>query len=148
MSDANAKARSTRRCSTWPAPGQALLGQPVDVVFIAVALTVASWICKWRRKCSRAQGRARYARAHRPGSGPVNGRPKPKGWIASLPSGRGVARAWLLDVHCDEWRSARTRQYAVSTSIATLKGGRQSGRTFLASPLTAAGGSDRQDCGL
>ena len=89
----------------------------------------------------RPAGRRRRAHARRARLGGGQAAGRGRGARQDLPRRRRrVARARLLDVHRHERRHAAARPVrGLARAIATSKGGRgKGGRTFLASPLTAA----------
>ena len=125
-------------------PGKPLLGQPGRRRLHRLAApTRASPTCApAARVLDGPQGRRRRARAGRARlAGRSSSRPRPKGLDRDLPRRRRrVARARLLDVHRDERRPARSPASTRSARSNRNFEGRQGngGRTFLASPLTAA----------
>ena len=122
-------------------PGQAILGQKVDVVFVGSCTN--GRISDLRLAAARAQGPPRRRRrpAHgRAGQRRGEARGRARGPGRDLQGRRRrVARVRLLDVHRDERRPADARPVRGSTSNRNFEGRQgKGGRTFLASPLTAA----------
>ena len=121
-------------------PGEKLLGHPVDVVFVGSCtngriedLRAAAVILKGRRVKAR---RVLIV----PGSGPVRRQAEAEGldriFTESGCEWRGPGCSMCLAMNGDEIRAG---EYCVSTSNRNFEGRQgKGGRTFLASPLTAA----------
>ena len=124
------------------APGQPILGQKVDVVFIGSCtngrisdLRLAAAVLSDRQVADGVRVMVV------PGAEEVKKRGRARGPGRGLPGRRRrVARGGLLDVHRDERRPARARASTRSSTSNRNFEGRQGkgGRSFLASPLTAA----------
>ena len=134
--------RRRRRWPTWACRrSKPLLGHKVDVVFIGSCtnsrmsdLRAAAGVLKGRKVADGVRVLVV------PGSQQIKDAAEAEGLDQRVPRrGRRVARGRLLDVHRDERRPAVAGQYAVSTSNRNFEGRQGAGgRTFLASPLTAA----------
>ena len=124
-------------------PGEPLLGQTIDVVFIGSCTNarISDLRAAAQRAATAARSRAGVRVLVVPGSQAVKRAGRGRGARPHLPRRRRrVARAGLLDVHRDERRPARARASTRSARSNRNFEGRQGkgGRTFLASPLTAA----------
>ena len=124
------------------APGEPLLGRAIDVVFIGSCtnsrigdLRAAAHVMSGRKVARRRAG-ARRARLE----GGQARRPRPRASTASsatpAPSGARPGCSMCIAMNGDQLEPG---QYAVSTSNRNFEGRQgRGGRTFLASPLTAA----------
>ena len=148
QADPAQRARSSTRSSTWTSqPGQAILGQKVDVVFVGSCtngrisdLRLAAAVLKDRHVADGVRLMVV------PGSRRGEAR------------GRGEGLVEIFKAAGAEWREAgcsmciamngdqlQPGQYAVSTSNRNFEGRQgKGGRTFLASPLTAAACADQR----
>ena len=132
-----------RASSTWACtPGEPLAGHPVDVVFIGSCTNSRiSDLRAGRERPQGPQGRRRRARDGRAGLAAGEGaRPRPR---ASTRSSAAAGAEWreagcsmCIAMNGDQLSPG---QYAVSTRNRNFEGRQgKGGRTFLASPLTAA----------
>ena len=122
-------------------PGKPLLGRPVDVVFIGSCtngrisdLREAAALLKGRRVSDKVRVMVV------PGSAPVKAQAEREGlheiFLAAGAEWREPGCSMCIAMNGDELRPG---QYAVSTSNRNFEGRQgKGGRTFLASPLTAA----------